>query len=173
MRVLGAVLAGGQSQRFGSDKALARFRGLPLLDHAIAGLARWCETVVVVGRAGGVPDWPGPGRGPLAGLAGALLHAQDQGYDAVLAASVDAVLLPDDLLERLAPGPAYVADQPVVGLWPVGVIGAVQEILGGAGRHSLRALAERTGARAVQCGKPLANINTRSDLDQLENDHGL
>lgn len=171
--LLGAVLAGGQSSRFGSDKALAVYRGAPLLDHAVAGLARWCDAVVVAGRDGGVPDWPEPGMGPLGGLAGALIHAQDQGFDAVLAVSVDAVLLPDDLLERLAPGPSFVADQPVVGLWPVSVIGIVQDILRSEGRHSLRALAERSDARAVQCSKPLANINTRSDLDLLENDHGL
>ncbi|MEQ1541322.1 MAG: molybdenum cofactor guanylyltransferase [Novosphingobium sp.] len=171
--LLGAVLAGGQSSRFGSDKALAVYRGAPLLDHAVAGLARWCDAVVVAGRDGGVPDWPEPGMGPLGGLAGALIHAQDQGFDAVLAVSVDAVLLPDDLLERLAPGPSFVADQPVVGLWPVSVIGIVQDILRSEGRHSLRALAERSDARAVQCSQPLANINTRSDLDLLENDHGL
>lgn len=172
-RLLGAVLAGGQSSRFGSDKALARFRGTPMLDQAAAGLSRWCDTVVIVGREGGLGDWPAPGMGPLGGLAGALVHAQEQGFDAVLAASVDAVLLPDDLLERLDPGPSYIADQPVVGLWPVSVTSAVQEILRGDARHSLRALAERTGARAVRCSKPLANINTRSDLDRLENDHGL
>ena len=33
------VLAGGESKRFGSDKALAQFRGEPLLAHVLRGLS--------------------------------------------------------------------------------------------------------------------------------------
>ena len=33
------VLAGGESRRFGSDKALAQFRGAPLIAHVLRGLA--------------------------------------------------------------------------------------------------------------------------------------
>src|SRR5207244_11585856 len=32
------VLAGGESRRFGSDKALAQFRGEPLLAHVLRGV---------------------------------------------------------------------------------------------------------------------------------------
>ena len=35
----GLVLAGGRSTRFGSDKALAQFRGAPLLAHVLRGLS--------------------------------------------------------------------------------------------------------------------------------------
>lgn len=34
------VLAGGESRRFGSDKALAQFRGEPLLAHVLRGVCR-------------------------------------------------------------------------------------------------------------------------------------
>ena len=34
------VLCGGESKRFGSDKALAQFRGEPLLAHALRGVCR-------------------------------------------------------------------------------------------------------------------------------------
>ena len=38
MRVLGAILAGGQSRRFGSDKASASLDGKSLLDHVADAL---------------------------------------------------------------------------------------------------------------------------------------
>ena len=74
--ILGAVLAGGQSTRFGSDKALAELDGSTLLTRAVDLLAGWCEHVVVVGRedapAPTLPDWPRAGMGPLGGIAAAL-----------------------------------------------------------------------------------------------------
>ena len=49
--ILGVVLAGGQSSRFGSDKALAELGGRTLLARAIDALATCCDHVVVAGRA--------------------------------------------------------------------------------------------------------------------------
>ena len=48
--ILGVVLAGGLSTRFGSDKALAEWGGRSLLLHAVDNLAGQCEQVVVAGR---------------------------------------------------------------------------------------------------------------------------
>ena len=67
-RILGAVLAGGRSSRFGSDKAAAMFRDRTLADHAAAAIAPFVEAVVRVG-GDGVPDVPRPGLGPLGGIA--------------------------------------------------------------------------------------------------------
>lgn len=175
--ILGCVLAGGQSTRFGSDKALAQLGGQTLLTRAVDTLSGWCEHVVVVGRedapAPTLPDWPRPHMGPLGGIAAALHLAADEGYDAVLTCGVDSAGLPDDLPQLLAPAPAYVADQPVIALWPVSASAVVDAILEGSGSHSLRALAERTGARAVQLPCNPANINTPADLAEAEKRHGL
>ncbi len=171
-RILGAVLAGGQSRRFGSDKALALLDGQTLLDHALARLEAWCSAVVVAGRE--VPgrrcvaDWPCAGMGPLGGIAAVLRLAEAEGYAAVLTIGVDSLGLPDNLPQHLAPGPAYLADQPVVGLWPVSAAEVVAAILAGEGRHSLRALAEAVSARPVALATPSANINTPEDLARLD-----
>ncbi len=180
--ILGAVLAGGRSLRFGSDKALAMHDGDSLLGHAVALLTRQCAAVVVVGReeapAPTLPDWPAPGMGPLGGIAAALRHAGDMGYTAVLTVSVDAVGLDEPLLDALLPGPSYVEGQPVIGLWPATAMVAVEGILAGDGKHSMRALIEATGARPVRLHRPPANINTPEDLAALSNknremSHGL
>ncbi|MGQ2929449.1 MAG: molybdenum cofactor guanylyltransferase [Sphingopyxis sp.] len=118
MKTLGAVLAGGRSSRFGSDKAAALLAGQSLLDHALAALRPHVDAVVVVGRAiEGQPmiaDWPAPDLGPMGGIAGALRHAEAAGFDQLLCISVDCVRLPADLRALLTPAPAYLASQPVI-----------------------------------------------------------
>jgi molybdopterin-guanine dinucleotide biosynthesis protein A len=175
--VLGAVLAGGRSTRFGSDKAGALHRGKPLIDHAIKALAGQCDAVVVVGRdcpgATSLSDWPEPGCGPLGGLAGALDHTARNGFDLVLTCGVDSIGLPPDLLSSLSPAPAYAASQPVLGLWPAAAAGRLKELLRAPGRHSMLAFAEAIGARPVKLGREPANVNTPEDLARLEQLHGL
>ena len=169
--ILGAVLAGGLSTRFGSDKALAVLDGQTLLDRAVARLHPWCSAVVVVGRDAGpiawVADWPAPRMGPLGGIAGALRHAAREGFEAVLTMGVDSLGLPDDLPSRLSPAPAYLADQPVVGLWPVAAAARIESILTGQGRHSMRAFAEAVSARPVRLSGPTVNVNTPDDLERI------
>ena len=169
--ILGAVLAGGRSTRFGSDKALALQGGKSLLGHAVDQLSGWCAHVVVVGRetapAPTLPDWPRPGMGPLAGLAAALHLAHDEGYDAVLSCSVDAFGLPENLPGMLFPAPSCLTSQPVIGLWPASSAPALDAILLGDGRHSLRRFADAIGARHVALSHEPDNINTPQDLERL------
>jgi len=166
--ILGCVLAGGESRRFGSDKALAMLDGVTLLDRAVAWLGRHCEAVLVAGRSKApvpcVADWPDAGLGPLGGLAGALLHARDGGYRAILTIGVDSIGLPEDLPALLQPAPACLAAQPVVGLWPVSTLDVLEAILTGNERRSMLHFADRTGARLVELDVPPANINTPDDL---------
>jgi molybdenum cofactor guanylyltransferase len=180
--MLGCVLAGGLSSRFGSDKALAEIAGHTLLALAVDSLSGWCEHVIVVGRetapAPTVPDWPKAGMGPLAGIAAALHFARDEGYEAVLTCGVDSAGLPDDLPTLLGPAPAYLADQPVIGVWPATASGTLDAILSAEGRHSMLQFAEMIGARAVKLAQKPANINTPADLARIaarpgENNDGL
>ena len=168
--VLGAVLAGGNSRRFGSDKAQALLDGRPFIEHAIDALAAQCDAVVVVGRdmAGiaCVPDRPGPGLGPLGGIAGALGFAVANGFATVLTCGVDSVGLPDLLALRLSPAPAFVADQPVVGLWRAGDLATLDALLAGDSNRAVRHFGDRVGARALAIDG-LANVNTPDALAEL------
>ena len=167
-RVLGAVLAGGRARRFGADKAAARVNGVALIDLAAGTLARLVAAVVIVGRDHpgmcSLADLPGPGLGPLGGLAGALAHAAAHGYDAVLSTGCDIPELPGDLLARLSPGPACLAACPLVGLWPADLAPLLAAHLAQAeADRSLRGWAAKVAARAVD-GPPPPNLNTPDEF---------
>jgi len=166
--LLGAILAGGQARRFGSDKAQALFQGARLIDRVAAALSAQCTAVVVCGREEAgfdcIPDWPEPGLGPLGGLAAALRHAGEAGFSHVLSAGVDAPDLPLDLAATLAgEGAAIVESQPVVALWPVEAAPMLEGFLAGGGR-SLYRFADHVGARRVSLPATLMNVNRPEDL---------
>jgi len=76
------LLAGGESRRFGSDKALARVAGLSLLEHVARSLSSAASAVYVVADQPGKYAPQGfatigdlaPHEGPLGGIATALSH---------------------------------------------------------------------------------------------------
>ena len=174
--ILGCVLAGGHSSRFGSDKALAEIDGRTLIARTVDALSGWCEHVVVVGRetapAPTLPDWPRPGMGPLGGIAGALGHAAAHGFDQVVTAPVDCVRLPPDLRASLGAASAFVETQPVVGVWSVDTLDALRAMLTGETDHAVRAFARRVGARGVAVNFALPNINRAEDLARPVKDAG-
>ncbi len=179
--ILGVVLAGGQSSRFGSDKALAMLGGRSLLSRSVGTLRTWCDDVVIAGRKSGpetgatrcIPDWPQPGMGPLGGVAAGLRHAGENGFDSVMTCSVDSVDLPPGLPELLASPPCFLGDQPVIGHWPADAARTVETILAGDSKHSMREFAEAIGATNVKSGAKPANINTPADLAAAEKRNGI
>ena len=52
MKLLGLILAGGQSSRFGSDKAAALHQGRPLINHVADALRPHVDALAVAGLAG-------------------------------------------------------------------------------------------------------------------------
>lgn len=171
MKPLGAILAGGQARRFGSDKALATLQGRTLIDHVAAALAPHCDAVVVCGRAGagGVPDRPEGGRGPLGGLNAALHAAAARGFERVLVAPCDTPILPSRLLMELAArqGSCFVAQLPVLGTWEAALAPVCDAYLAAGGRASMKGWAAHVGAGAIDWPSPIANINSYDDLAGL------
>lgn len=172
-RLLGAVLAGGESRRFGSDKALALLDGRPLIAHAIDALAPQVSAVVVTGRTHpgvrSVADRPAPGLGPLGGLNAALHLAAADRFDAVVSIACDVPELPADLVTRLlaAGRPAFVADSPVTGIWPAALAPALDRHIGRDPRRSMRGWAAAVDAMPITLATPLANVNSPDALSRL------
>ena len=177
-----AVLAGGEGRRMGGMKALRPFRGAPLVAHAVELARRWSDQVVVMvrqeGQAAGAVDAPlvcdaEAIPGPLAGLAGALGHAEARGLELVLAVPCDMPNLPQDLPQRLAAGlgPEHGAAlpvvegelQPICGLWRVGALAALPAYLA-AGQSSLKGFAAACGLARVEFGSDAAaeGVNDQS-----------
>ena len=169
-RILGAVLAGGRSSRFGSDKALAVMAdGRTLLDHAIAGLTPHVAQVVICGRNGGLADRPAPDMGPLGGLNAALHHAQNRGFAGVLTTGCDMPLYPAELpVLLIGESAAILKGQQLLGWWPVSLAGELDAHLATDNNRSIYGWLDRIGARVVDMeGLVLPNINRPEDLAGL------
>jgi molybdopterin-guanine dinucleotide biosynthesis protein A len=168
MKLLGAILAGGASRRFGSDKALAIIHGRPMLEHVAERLRAQCDALVVAGRdwpeLERVNDLPTAGLGPLGGLAGALAYAGHHGFDAVLTSGCDLPGLPMDLRDRLGLPNALLRGQPTIGLWDGGLATSLADYLVQATDRSIREWALEVGARWVAIEDAILNINTLADL---------
>lgn len=170
--LLGAVLAGGRSERFGSDKAAAALHGVALIDHAVEALRPWVDRVAVCGRTGKaglfLPDRPAADMGPLGGLCAALHHGRAEGFDAVISVGCDTPQLPTGLIERLAvaDGPLYLATLPIIGCWPTVLAPDLDAFLAEDRKHAVRAWADRVGAGRIQWDG-IANINHPADLAAL------
>lgn len=110
--LLGVVLAGGDSRRFGSPKALARLHGKPLWRLVAERVAAVCDRVEVSANdarvAGAVRSTTGvftdrrADAGPLAGIHAAWKRAVELGSEAVVVAAVDTPWVPKEALRRLA-----------------------------------------------------------------------
>lgn len=167
---LGAILAGGQARRFGSDKALAQLDGVPLIERALAALAPQVDALLVCGRPWAAHRWvadrPQAGLGPLGGIAAALRFAADAGFDWVVTSACDVPMLPADLVARLAAGEgaAFVTGLPVVARWPAAASGALDQWLAEDRSRAVRAFAAHIGAPAVTLPRVPDNINTPADL---------
>jgi molybdopterin-guanine dinucleotide biosynthesis protein A len=111
--VSGIILAGGSSSRFGSDKLVATFDGVPLLDRVVAALAHTtvgCSEIVVVLAPGddrALPSAAVPVRraldpathdGPLVGLLAGLEVAREP---VVMVVGGDMPTLSPDVLASL------------------------------------------------------------------------
>ena len=169
MRILGAIIAGGQARRFGSDKAAAMLKGSALIDHVFEGLKPQVTQVAIAGRPWrdlpALSDRPSEGLGPLAGLNAALHHARDRGFDAVLSAGCDTLPVPPLLAETLSGDvPAYVADHFLMGYWPSSLAETLDKYLAGSENRSMRDCIEHCGARPVRLDTELYNLNTPEAL---------
>jgi len=185
--IAGLVLAAGEARRFGASKQLARFRGRPLLEHALAAMAAApLQRLVVVLGAGAAairsevdlhgaepvlcPEWSEGQSASLAGIV-ALREAE-----AVVVALGDQPFLSPRAVEAVIG--ARNPETPGVRATYGGVPGhpvvlersTFSAILALDGDEGARSLLAGPGTRHVACdglGRP-DDIDTREELEATE-----
>lgn len=165
LELSGILLLGGESSRFGSPKALARFEGETLAKRAWRLLGEVCAERIAVGRSDGLPFevLGDPGTGPVAAIAAGLRHATH--YLAVVV-PVDMPLLNGDALRLLAEAcrdAAVAQDGPLPCAIARRQLPAFET-----GERRLRTVLDGLDTAHVELDAwLLANVNTRADLDTL------
>jgi molybdopterin-guanine dinucleotide biosynthesis protein A len=173
-RPTGVLLAGGESRRFGSPKALARFGGQTLAERAWRLLGEVCGERLALGKAGELDALPFPivddgtrVRAPLAGLVAGLRAAT---AEVVLVLPVDCPLLEADDLRALAEAcrdAAVPQTGPLPGAYRRSALPVLERALA-TGRLAIRhALAELDVAVVTIEPARLANANTPAELARL------
>lgn len=165
MKVLGALLAGGKSERYGSDKAFAVYRGQYLIDHALGLLKSQCDAIAICGRSykdyESIQDDP-EDYGPLGAINAALKYAKLRHYDAIISFPCDTIIrLAFDALEEDAidaksdtanwfegDRASYFIDQPVIGYWPCTLSNELDQWLQNQNRRSIKAWIEYIGSKS-------------------------
>jgi molybdenum cofactor guanylyltransferase len=169
MKRLGAIIAGGQSRRFGSDKAAVLIEGKALIEHVADGLRPQVDALVVVGRLWpglvSILDRPSAQMGPLGGLCGALHYAAQEGFDLVLTTGCDTLPVAD--YSRLGEGevPTVVLGQRLSGLWPASLAEQLEAHLLAQTNWSVRHWMAMSRAAEVDLGVEFHNLNRTTDLD--------
>lgn len=155
MRAVGLVLAGGQSRRMGTDKALLELDGVPSVLRVVRALAHLHAVVVVAAQGQPLPDLAAtvvrdelPDTGPLHGLALGLRAATAAGADVAVVCATDLPLLRptvvDALLARLGDHDVLLPvldghEQPLSAVYRT-ALAPVAEQLVAAGERRLRAV---------------------------------
>jgi molybdopterin-guanine dinucleotide biosynthesis protein A len=160
----GILLVGGASERFGTPKALARFRGETLAERAWRLLHEVCDEVLAVGKAADRLELPFPvlddgaeERAPVFGLL-AGLHAAS--HETCLALPVDCPLVTPEALRSLVRARAVPQTGPLPGVYARTMLPDFEERVA-RGELSLRGV----NATVIELDDSLLlNVNTRTDL---------
>jgi aminoglycoside 6-adenylyltransferase len=165
--VTGILLLGGASERFGSPKAQALFRGEPLAVRAWRLLHEVCDEVFAIGKSeGGEVPFPvfddgAEERAPIHGVIAGLRLASN---DVCLVVPVDCPLITPDALRALAATRTVPQTGPLPGAYPKDALGELETRVA-RGELSLRGV----NPLVLDVDETqLTNVNTRMELIAAE-----
>jgi molybdenum cofactor guanylyltransferase len=192
MKILGAIVAGGQSTRMGGrEKSFIDLAGATLLERTASRLRFQVDEVVVNANGDAsrfapfglnvVEDLLTDVGTPLAGLQAALYYGAAQGFDAVVTVPSDSPFLPLDLVERLleageVSGAAIARsggqDHYLTGIWTSAMAKPLGRLIEREGLRRVQDFVVKAKAEKVVWAAiphdPFFNINTPDDLALAE-----
>ena len=197
--ILGTVLAGGKSQRFGEDKSQVRLEGTLLIDYILSEIKDEFKEILIVSnnkihfknseKISMIADFE-KGQGPLGGVLSAMkwVKQKKKDYKWISTFPADTPFFKREILKkffkeikieesRLFFIKSNNTRHNIFGLWSIDLLGELEEDLK-KGDRKVELWANKIGVKVIDMEfineDPFFNINTKEDLkkakERLKND---
>ena len=191
--ILGTVLAGGKSQRFGEDKSQVRLEGTLLIDYILSEIKDEFKEILIVSnnkihfknseKISMIADFE-KGQGPLGGVLSAMkwVKQKKKDYKWISTFPADTPFFKREILKkffkeikieesRLFFIKSNNTRHNIFGLWSIDLLGELEEDLK-KGDRKVELWANKVGVKVIDMEfineDPFFNINTKEDLEKAK-----
>ena len=191
--ILGTVLAGGKSQRFGEDKSKVKLNGTLLIDYILSQIIDEFKEILVVSnnkiqfknseKISIIEDFE-KGQGPLGGVLSAMkwVKKKNKDYKWISTFPADTPFFKKEILQkffkkikieesRLFFIKSNNTRHNIFGLWSIDLLGELEEDLK-KGDRKVELWANKIGVKVIDMEfineDPFFNINTKEDLEKAK-----
>ena len=191
--ILGAVLAGGKSQRFGEDKSQVMLEGKLLIDYILSEISSEFREILVVSnnkidfknseKISRIEDFK-KGLGPLGGVLSAMkwVKENNKNYEWVSTFPADTPFFKKEILQKFYKEieieksklffiKSNMTRHNIFGLWSIDLLDKLEEDLN-KGDRKVELWANSVGVKVIDMDfkniDPFFNINTKQDLEKAK-----
>ena len=191
--ILGTVLAGGKSQRFGEDKSQVKLAGKLLIDHMLTEIIDEFKELLIVSnnkisfhnseKISIIEDYE-KGLGPLGGVLSAMkwIKENQKDYKWIATFPVDTPFFKRQILKDFIQNINFNESElffiksnntrhNIFGLWSINLLDKLEKDLNN-GERKVELWANNTGVKIINMefsnNDPFFNINTKEDLKKAE-----
>ena len=191
--ILGTVLAGGKSQRFGEDKSQVKLAGKLLIDHMLTEIIDEFKELLIVSnnkisfhnseKISIIEDFE-KGLGPLGGVLSAMkwIKEYQKDYNWIATFPVDTPFFKRQILKDFIQNINFNESDlffiksnntrhNIFGLWSINLLDKLEKDLNN-GERKVELWANNTGVKIINMefsnNDPFFNINTKEDLKKAE-----
>ena len=191
--ILGTVLAGGKSQRFGEDKSQVMLEGKLLIDYILSEISSEFREILVVSnnkidfknseKISRIEDFK-KGLGPLGGVLSVMkwVKENNKNYEWVSTFPVDTAFFKKEILQKFYKEieieksklffiKSNMTRHNIFGLWSIDLLDKLEEDLN-RGDRKVELWANSVGVKVIDMDfkniDPFFNINTKQDLEKAK-----